>query len=152
MVIDTLANASLYDGLGPRIAAGLDYLRQTDINALEAGRHELDGDNLYVLVQDYQPEPAAEKQWEAHRRYVDIQYVADGVERTGFAPLDHLTVSSPYSAESDAEFLSGEGSFLTVYPGMFLVFFPADAHMPGVAPASPGWVRKVVVKARIDQA
>ena len=52
MVTDVLANAGIYAALGPRIARGLQFLADTDLKGLAAGRHELDGAALFALVSD----------------------------------------------------------------------------------------------------
>jgi len=146
MIIDRLENASLYRGLGDRIALALDSLE----TPREPGRHELDGDNVFAMVQQYQSKPLAEGKWEAHRKYIDIQYVAEGIERIGWAPIGRLTESEPYNEENDVAFYQGEGDFVTVPTGSFVILFPEDAHMPGIAVDTPGPVTKIVVKARVS--
>jgi YhcH/YjgK/YiaL family protein len=145
MVSDLLANAHLYTALGPGIANGLRFLAETDLAGLAPGRHQLDGARLYALVSDYPPKPLAEGRWEAHRRYVDLQYVVSGVERIGVAPIDRLTPGD-YDADRDMQWLDGAGDYLTVGAGQFVILWPGDAHMPGIAAGVPGPVRKVVVK------
>ena len=151
MVIDQLWNAHLYRPLGPRIARALDFLVQADPAALEPGRHELDGDNIYALVSEYVSKLKDEGRWEAHRRYIDLQCVARGVEHVGYAPVGHLT-PEPYNEAKDLMRLAGEGEFLTLAPGQFMLLWPDDAHMPGVAADQPAPVKKVVVKIRLGDA
>ncbi|MFW5997042.1 MAG: YhcH/YjgK/YiaL family protein [Lentisphaeria bacterium] len=146
MIIDTLENAHDYHSLGTGMRMALDYLVEEDINALAPGRHDLKGDQVYILVQDYQTKPPANGVWEAHRKYVDIQYIAAGAEVMGYAPIDSLEVTQSYIEEKDCLFLSGDGNFVTVNSGMFAVFFTQDAHMPGLQIASPQQVRKAIVK------
>ena len=145
MVCDLLANAHLYAALGTRIARGLQFLAETDLASLAPGRHELDGKRLFALVSDYTPKPPAEGRWEAHRRYLDLQYVVSGVERMGVALIDRLTAGD-YDADRDLLWLSGTGDFLTFGAGQFMILWPGDAHMPGIDAGVPGPVRKVVVK------
>ena len=145
MVSDRLANAHLYRALGPGIAQGLQFLAGTDLANLASGRHELDGTRLYALVSDYTPKPPAEGRWEAHRRYLDLQYVVSGVERMGVAPIDRLAAGD-YDADRDMLWLEGLGDFLTFDAGQFMILWPGDAHMPGIDAGVPGPVRKVVVK------
>ena len=145
MVSDLLANAHLYRALGPSIARGLQFLADTDLASLPLGRHELDGAPLYALVSEYAPKPPAEGRWEAHRRYLDLQYVVSGVERMGVAPIDRLAAAD-YDADRDMLWLSGSGDFLRFGAGQFMILWPGDAHMPGIDAGLPGLVRKVVVK------
>jgi beta-galactosidase beta subunit len=46
MIFDCLANAHLYLPLGQGLGRALEYLRQTDLAALEPGRYEIDGANV----------------------------------------------------------------------------------------------------------
>lgn len=149
MIIDCLEHAASYEGLGPRVAAGLRFLRATDLAGLKPGRHELDGAALYAMVSEYRTQPAGQGQWEAHRRYLDLQCLASGEEQMGYAPLTSLTVAQAYDPERDCLFLEGRGEYFIVRPGMFVVFLPQDAHLPGLAARAPGTVKKVVVKVMV---
>lgn len=145
MVTDTLANAHLYSGLGRRIARGLRFLAEADVGGLAVGRHEIEGESLFATVSDYTPKPVAQGRWEAHRRYLDLQFVASGVERFGVAPIGRLDAGE-YIPEKDITWLTGPGDYLTLAAGQFIVLWPGDAHMPGLDAGVPGPVRKVVVK------
>lgn len=149
MIIDTLKNASLYYGLTPRIASGLRYLEKTDFSLLEPGKYELDGSKLFALVQRYESKPRETGKWEAHRKYIDIQFIAQGIECMGYANIDGLTVTQPYSDKDDCLLFDGKGNILTAAAGNFLLFAPQDAHMPGLALTAPQPVTKVVVKVLI---
>lgn len=148
MVSDLLTNAHLYTALGTRIAHGLQFLAETDLAGLAQGRRELDGQRLYALVSDYTPKPLADGRWEAHRRYLDLQYVVSGVERMGVAPASRMK-ETDYQADRDLAWLEGAGDFLTLKGGQFMILWPGDAHMPGIDAGVPGPVRKVVVKIAI---
>jgi len=146
VVSDLLTNARVYAALGPGIAQGLRFLTETDLASLSPGRHEIDGKRLFALVSEYVPKPAAACRWEAHRRYIDLQYMVSGLERMGVAPIDRLAVTETYQEERDIMWLSGSGDFLTFGAGQFMILWPGDAHMPGVE-AGVSWpVLKVVVK------
>ena len=149
MIIDTLKNAGLYRGLGERVAAGLDFLVSQDLASLPPGKIELRGNDLYALVQTYDSRPIELAKWEAHRKYIDIQLIVSGVERLGYASVDTLTVTEPYDEEKDYMLLDGPGQYARAEPGTFLIFYPHDAHSPGVAIDSPSKVKKVVVKVRV---
>jgi biofilm protein TabA len=150
MIIDTLAAAMQYEGLGPGIALGLAYLRNFDPET-PVGRYPLDGDDLFALVQTYETGPATEKQFESHREYVDIQYIAEGAERILYAPVEGLEVCTPYSEAGDVVFYAepGASSSFLLRPGDFAVLFPGDAHKPGCMAGARDPVKKVVVKARL---
>lgn len=146
MIIDVLENAQLYAGLHSRIELGLSFLKSNNFSEMEPGKYEIDGKNVFALVQAYQTKPKDAGVWESHRRYIDIQYVAEGMERIGYANLKTLTPSQPYDKENDFELFKGHGDFLTVNAGTFAIFAPQDAHMPCIAIQEPLQVKKVVIK------
>ena len=146
MVTDRLVNADLYRSLGPRIAAALDYVAATDFAAIPDGRHDVDGDRIFALVQRYASKPLAEGRWEAHRKYIDLQLVVHGEEQIGYVSIDQLN-AEPYDTERDLTWLSGKaGQWITLPAGHFALLWPGDAHMPQIASGAPEDVLKVVVK------
>lgn len=149
MIIDSIQNVGVYQGVSSDIRKALEYLAKTDFSVMEPGRYVIDGDRIYAMVQEYETRPRELGKWEAHRRYIDVQYVVDGIETMGYAPLGTLTVTQPYTDEKDCMLLAGEGSFLTVPAKTFAIFYPQDAHMPCLACAAPVKVRKVVVKVAV---
>jgi YhcH/YjgK/YiaL family protein len=155
MIIDRLEHAHLYRPLGVEIARALDYLRQTALQNLDDGRYELDGDRLFAIVQRYRPRPIDQAKWEAHRRYIDVQYIVTGRERMGYSTLrDDTPVSQPYDAQKDLVFYDTTGDLLEVPAGSFTIFMPHDIHAPGLTdePAEKvGELCKVVVKCRVAE-
>ena len=149
MIVDQLENLNFYAGLPPRIVRALEFLRDTDLAALSLGRHELDGDWLFALVQEYATKPLEQCKWEAHRRYCDVQFVARGIERIGVANIDRMQVETPYDAEKDVSFFRGDGDFVTVPAGSFAIFAPPDVHMPCLAAGPLVSVLKIVLKAAV---
>jgi biofilm protein TabA len=150
MIVDRLGNRSVDAHLPSRVRQALEYLRTTDMNAIGLGRHEIDGDRLFALVQEYVTRPPHECVWEAHRRYIDVQYVVKGVEKMGHAPLSRVVQRHPYDPERDVTFFEQGEAFVTLAAGSFAIFGPDDVHAPRVAAGEPTTVRKVVVKAVID--
>jgi YhcH/YjgK/YiaL family protein len=151
MVVDQLRHASQYYGMGSGLQRALRYLQTTDLAALAPGRYELDGQALFALVQEYEGKPKEQGAWEAHRQYLDVQYVVSGAELFGFAPTDRLA-AGPYDAERDFLKLEGEGDYFALRAGSFAILGPQDAHMPSLALGRPAPVKKVVVKVRVPGA
>jgi len=150
MILDQLANANLYFGLHERVAVALRFLQTCDAMTLTPGKHPVQGDAVYALVQDYTTKPRSEGTWEAHRRHIDVQYVASGSEEMGYAPITSLRSKKAYDEDGDYELYDGAGDFVRVPAGSFTVFFPNDGHIPGLAADnSPGPVRKIVVKVAV---
>jgi YhcH/YjgK/YiaL family protein len=155
MILDTLENSPLYEGLHPSFPKAFAWLRSFDAT-LADGQYEIDGSGLVAIVQRYETLPADSKKWEAHRIHGDIQYLASGEESIGYASREELVVKDPYLSEKDVEIYespsspSSPASILRLSPGSFAVFLPQDAHQPGVMVDQPGAVIKVVVKFRLQ--
>ena len=148
MIVDALANAARYRSLHPRLAVAFDYLAAFDPSTAD-GKYPIDEDRVYAQVQSYATKPAAEKKWESHRRYLDVQYVVSGRERMTVAPLGALADATPYNDAKDVINYAGpsaETSSVYLEGGQFAIFFPEDGHQPGVQAGESGDVRKVVVK------
>ncbi len=121
------------------------------------GTYELDGKNVYAMVQSYDTVPGDPVQFEVHRKYIDIQYTVSGTEVLAWTPdTGKLDTAVPYNPEKDCQFLAApaetEIARLEMKPGMFAVFFPEDAHWGKVqsAAAGPQHVRKVCIKIAAD--
>jgi YhcH/YjgK/YiaL family protein len=149
MIFDTLDNHARYAGLGHNLPAALKFLMENDLTSLPIGRMEIDGDNLYALVQEYVTKPLEQGLWESHRKYIDVQYMVSGQERMGIANL-HAMRLGEYVPEKDFQPMSGMGNHLDVFAGSFVIFFPDDAHMPGLQTHEPELIRKVVLKVKIQ--
>jgi YhcH/YjgK/YiaL family protein len=150
MILDRLEHARMYRALDADIARAFDYLQQTNFRDVTDGRYELDGDRLFALVLRYRPKPLDQAMWEAHRRYIDIQYVVEGSERMGYTCLrGDLPVRQPYDPKKDIIFFDADGDWIEVPAGSFAIFAPHDVHAPGLAtdrPEASAEVCKVVVK------
>ncbi len=127
------------------------FLSEQDLMKLELGRHELEGADLYVNVDEYISRNEEDVLFEAHKKYADIQVLVSGKERIGVLPLDSTTVAVPYDGEKDILFLTAEAeNYRIAEPDRFFLFFPGDAHRPTVKNTENILVRKVVVKVRIQ--
>ncbi|MEY8708534.1 YhcH/YjgK/YiaL family protein [Bacteroides faecichinchillae] len=148
MVIDTLDNLEKYTSLNPLFAEAIEFLKSHDLQAMEIGKTELKGKDLFVNITQTQPKTKEEVKLETHREYIDIQIPLSGTEVMGYtAAKDCIPANAPYNAEKDITFFEGVADiYLAVKPGMFTIFFPQDGHAPGI---SPEGVKKVIVKVKV---
>ncbi len=150
MIFDNLKNASLYFSLGEKVEKALRYLQTTDFSTVEPGTYDLDGTDVYAIVSEYNTKPLSSGRWEAHKKYIDVQFVYDGKERIGFTDTKKVMVLEEYNDRKDVAIYKGEGHFINVEENHFCIFFPTDIHMPGIAINIPKAVKKVVVKVSTD--
>lgn len=152
MLLDQLDSFLLYGGLGSRIAIGLALLNEESVREAAPGRHEVDGDNLFYTVDEYPTAPVEEGRLEIHRKYMDIQYIVSGTECIGYAPLQDLQEIQAYDGQKDLAFYKADAAMsrCILKPGMFAVFWPNEAHMPGRIAQTSETVKKIVVKIRME--
>lgn len=149
MILDQLENAALYSCISENLQKGFQYLEKTDFSTLETGKYEIDGQDVFALVSEYESKDPNDCRLEAHQAYADIQYIVSGREAIGYATLNNQAVLTPYTPEKDIVFFMGETTQLVVEQGMFAVFFPQDVHRPCMQIDGPVSIKKVVVKVKL---
>lgn len=154
MIFDSAKNLDFYRNLGieGRYAKAVDFLKNTDLKALAVGKYEIDGKNVYANVVEYETIPWEDAKFEAHEHYTDIQYVITGSEIMTYAPLDVMTVKTPYNPDKDVVFFTNDvkGIQFAAKDGEYLIFNPWDAHKPKAMNGSPAPIKKVIVKIKED--
>ena len=97
MIIDRIENANLYKNIGERISKSFDYIKTTNLKNLPAGKYPIDGENIFALVSEYKTKLESEGKLEAHKKYIDVQYVLNGEELIGYFPfLQSLIICTKY--------------------------------------------------------
>jgi len=131
MVIDTLENLPLYFSLHPDIEKAYEFIKGFYENPGELRRYDLNDKGLFVNAETYTTKPAEGREAEAHRRYVDLQFVVRGQERIGIAPLAEAVPTVEFSTERDIGFYTCEYSqWANLKAGMFALIWPHEAHLP----------------------
>jgi YhcH/YjgK/YiaL family protein len=149
MIIDQLKNINLYQNLSPNFAQAIKFLEETDLNSLPIGRHKINGDKIFANIDEYETKEIEKVEWEAHKKYIDIQILLTGEEKIGYTHPELIQITKEYNEEKDIMFFKGAGEYLTLKPGHFVVFFPHDAHRPGLISNNMIEVKKIVVKVLI---
>ena len=147
MIFDRIENLNNYSGLG-RVYTALKFLSDTDFTKVPLGKYELDGDNIYYMVQKYNTDPDKTVA-EAHKKYIDIQYIVKGEEIIAVAPIQSEKTEVEAKEEKDVWFYDCETQPLILKDGEFMVLYPNDLHLPGKAVNEPKEVLKVVVKVKV---
>ncbi len=148
MILDRLSNWAMYVEPKSRLGRAMHYLSRDFDPELPDGRYDVDGDNIFALVQSYNTRPVNECRFESHQRYIDIQYMIQGGEGMGWAATPTLEVVNEYDPDKDVAFYEQPEFYTTleVYQGNFALFYPGDAHQPGMNLKDTQRIRKVVMK------
>jgi len=152
MIFDRIENSGCYEKLLPGLDKAFAFLRSID-EGLKSGRHEIDGDHVFAMVDRYQTKPIEEALYDAHRKYLDVQCVLSGSELLLWAPLDSMQeLVRPYEDAKDVMKWRAVQDYCTelrMTPSAFAILFPQDAHSPGVQWEKQQQVTKVVVKVAV---
>jgi biofilm protein TabA len=148
MILDSLKNCDKYASIHPRFKKAFDFLTNTDLAAMPAGKIELEGSDLFVNAVDITAKTENVAKMETHNNYIDIQVPVGAVETMGWKAANKLSqITDPYNTEKDITFYADKAtSFVNVQPYEFAVFFPEDGHQPGIG---EGIFRKIIVKVRV---
>ena len=104
------------------------------------------GNRFFIAVQGTKAPDLAE----AHRDYLDIQYIVKGEEIIAVAPIQAEKKLVDAKEEKDVWHYECETQPVVLKDGDFMVLYPSDLHLPGKAVNEPSEVLKVVIKVRVD--
>jgi len=117
-----------------------------NLSTLPLGRKVL-SDKVFVNVQEYTTRDPGKQQLEAHRKYIDFQYVVLGRELMGSGKLSDAKVVEPYDSTKDVGHYSLPiFPYYVATPQYFFVFFPSQAHFTNIQFGEKALVRKIVFK------
>ncbi len=148
MILDRLQFYERYEGLHDGFKEAFAFLLQPNLEQLTPGRIDIDGDRIFAILETAPGRTIEEAKLEAHRKYIDIQYVITNGDRMGW----HNTSlckrpMGDYDARKDIIFFRDEPDlWVAVPPGAFAIFFPEDAHAPLVG---EGPIFKAIIKVAV---
>jgi len=147
MIIDKLENLKYYAAVNPLFEKVVEFLKQNDLNTLEAGKHEIEGKDLFVNIQVAKGRPCEAATIETHIRMIDIQIPLDGEETFGYTPLTDLPAYE-YNEEKDITKYGDTKAqtYVTLKPGQMGIFFPQDGHAPCISDKAE--IKKAIFKVK----
>ncbi|NEZ47460.1 DUF386 domain-containing protein [Clostridium niameyense] len=151
MILDNIKNAGLYYSSDTKIGKALEYLKNKDFSKDEKGVHQVDGDDLYYVVVEYNTKEKENGFWESHKKYIDIHYMISGQEKLLYSNFNHVEIEKDYDEKVDAYILKGKSEGESILKeGFFMLYFPEDVHMTGIRVNSSEPIRKIIFKVAID--
>jgi YhcH/YjgK/YiaL family protein len=152
MIVTNLTNIARQVKETPSLKKAIDFLRKPGLQKLPDGKIEINGDHVFAMVQRYDTQVYDEPKFEAHRKYLDVQFIVSGEEIIGWAPLESMTITEAYNADKDICFGTvAKEKWTPVYlrAGELMVLWPEDAHAPKLAGRKSSPVMKIVVKVAV---
>ncbi len=147
MILDHLSRAEKYFNVHSGFKHAFAYLNSADLRSLSEGRHDIEGDDLYIIIAN-DAAGNERRKLETHRRYIDIQLAIDGSFPLEWRDVDSCKhIAEEYDNEKDVKFFNDPPLFtVQMISDMFAVVFPEDAHAPQPPMTS---VKKVIVKVAV---
>lgn len=146
MIFDTIQNKDHYKD-NALLYQALTYLEHLTPQTFPETTHVLIPDVVFCNPVTLTSKPEEQCIYEAHRRYIDVHYIVEGVEGIATAQVSSLSVATPYHTQKDVEFFEGnEDGRYYLKPGQFMVCWPTDAHKVAMMQDAPAHIRKIVCK------
>ena len=144
MIICPWKDLGRYEAIIPGLKEAMDVV--AGLPNFEPATYPLPECGGRVLVQNINTKPAEGALLEAHKNFLDIQYILECGETMGWAPIETLTNAKPYNPEKDVWHFEGACDLVDIRPGYCYVVYPEDAHAPGVHRDEAKQYKKIVVK------
>lgn len=148
MIVGKLENITNYKNVLPHLEEGLKEIQKYPNEVGE--KHTFDGG--YYFVQEGDTSPLAQKRYEAHRKYIDVQILLDGCEVMAWKDLKEVEEIEPYDETGDKAFYQSDKEYhFLISKDMFWVAYPEDAHVACAHIEQPNHYKKIVLKLQIEK-
>lgn len=149
MVFGNIRDLKDYGYLEEEILKCFAYAEKHDLMSYEKGGHEIQGDDLFVNIVEYETTETENRFWEAHRNYLDLHLMLEGKERIDINFIDQLK-QKEFVEKDDFLPMDGDANgYVVLEPGDFLLCYPKDAHRTAIKVDDSIKVKKAIFKIRI---
>ena len=144
MIIGKLNDLKRYASLNPLFSKVVEFIEQNDLLSIPVGKHVIDGERVIANFNECSAKSREQAPLETHNKMIDIQVPLNFAEEMGYSPRVELAPAS-YDEENDISFYEERPQqFITIQPGMFVIFFPEDGHAPAIC--EKDGLRKIIFK------
>ena len=149
MVFGNIRDLKDYGYLEAEVLKCFEYAKNHDLLSYEKGSHEIEGDNLFVNIVEYETTTPENRFWEAHKKYLDLHFMLKGPEQIDVNFIDNME-QKEFVDKDDFLPLEGEAnSHVVLTEGDFLLCYPKDAHRTAVQVNTPAVIKKGIFKIKI---
>lgn len=150
MILDSLENWPYYAKGNTEVwNKVVDFLKSVS-GETEPGKYEIQGDQVFAFVQEFDTIPIENGKIEIHCDFIDVHYVIKGPEVLFYSPVQTLDLIEDFRPASDDLLYTFQPDIavrISLAPGQFVMFLPKEGHMTRISYCSnPSHVKKVVVK------
>lgn len=134
MIYDKLTNIGNYLGCNENLDIAIQYILSHDLSALPLGKTFLKDELVYINVMEAATAPEAERKYEIHKDYMDIQIDLSGAEIIQIGDVSSTEPIDAYNPETDFGTVACANlTSCTMGPGNFIVCMPNEPHKPGIS-------------------
>ncbi len=153
MIADKIKRMESYPELRDSAKLIKDFIGKVKEENLPDGKYELQGEDLFALVQRYETREKKTSRMESHRKYIDLQYMLSGEEMFYCAFAEDLTIAEDKFEQNDIGFFEpcNEEIGIHLKEDMFVYLLPSDAHMPCCQIEGAKAVEKIVFKIKLHK-
>lgn len=146
MIFGSINHEKTYANIDKDLLTCFEYAKKNKLAELEKGSYQIDGDNIFVNIVEYETCQKEERFWEAHKKYIDLHLMLEGIERIDIGFIENLQ-QKEYQEKDDFLPLEGEASgCINLEKGDFLVCYPEDAHMTAIKVNEKKKIKKAIFK------
>lgn len=151
MVFGNIRDIKDYSWLEESVQNAFRYAQEhaAELIHYETGRHDIDGDSLFVNIVEYETTTPENRFWEAHQEYLDLHFMLRGPEQIDINFIDNMEQKAFVPADDFLPLFGGSNGHVVLNEGDFLLCYPKDAHRTAVAVDGPTVIKKAIFKIRI---
>ena len=150
MIFGNIKDVEEYGFLEENVLKCLEYAKNNELVDFEKGSHEIEGDNLFVNIVEYETTTPENRFWEAHREYLDVHFMLDGEEQINLNFIENMEQKEFVPKDDFLPLEGAANSHVILKKGDFLVCYPHDGHMTAIQVEEPKKVKKAIFKVRIQ--
>ena len=151
MIFGNIKNLNEYTFLTETVKECFSYAKEQKLVEFENGKHEIDGERLFVNIVEYTTKNPEERFWEAHKRYLDVHLMLDGEEQIDLNFLSNMDVKEFVEADDFVPMDGEKNSSVILRNGDFLICYPQDGHRTAVMVSEPKTIKKAIFKVLISE-
>jgi len=152
MRVHKLSELAANKDMPRKMRKAVEFLASPGTAGLPDGEYAVDGADVFARVQTYVTREQDRILFEAHKKYIDIQYIVSGCEKINCTDIENINIVKPYEEKFDICFGTADAALcfpLEVSAGELVVLFPENAHAPKLPAGKPEQVKKIVVKVSV---
>lgn len=152
MIYDKKENANSYLALGPAFEEAFALMQSYRPEQFEKGKTTFDSGISLVQIETRTRDASAIKM-EAHRKFADLMFMAQGEEELFYKPTNELSeITQEYRDDIDALLAAKDADVAKLYldPDRFAIFLPQDGHAADGMIGEEKDVRRIVIKVPLN--